>query len=434
MKISFIEPKTPFYNFYTAFIKHLPLLGPIYLGSILKKKGHDVTIYNENFGGINYSNLRESDVLGISIITSTAPRGYEIAKKFRSISPRGRIIIGGTHATFAPEEAAQYADHVVKGEGEAVISEVVDSGGEKIIQGKPVENLDDLPLPDFSLIEGFKQPMSITPVSTSRGCPYACNFCSVSPMFGRKYRFRNAEGVVEELSRRKHKHIFFYDDNFAANRKRTKELLNRMIKHKLTPKWTAQVRADIAKDEELVELMARANCSNLCIGFESMNQEMLNRYNKQQTPEDTINCIKVLHKHGIRVHGMFISEGYSDIYAKLGIDSLQLSVLIPLIGSQLYTTVKDAGRFIVQRFPGDWNLFDGGHVVHWPDNLSPFEMQQQTMQAMEKFYSRINAIKMLLKGRLWDFGIRSMGHRLVKKWEAQNKDYLAKLKQIQTSG
>jgi hypothetical protein len=131
---------------------------------------------------------------------------------------------------------------------------------------------------------------------------------------------------------------------------------------------------------------------------------------------------------------MFISEGYSDIYAKLGIDSLQLSVLIPLIGSQLYTTVKDAGRFIVERFPEDWNLFDGGHVVHWPDDLSPFEMQKQTIQAMRKFYSRINAIKMLLKGRLGDFGIRSMGYRLIKKWEAQNKDYLAKLKQIQTSG
>lgn len=433
MKVTIVEPKAPFYNFYSAFIKHLPLLGPIYIGTILKNEGHNVTIYNENIKEVDYSEIGDSDILAISIMTSTAPRGYEIAKNFRALNPRGRIIIGGVHATFLPEEAAQYADHVITGEGELVISDVINNGGERIVPGIPVENLDDLPFPDFSLIAGLNGRMPITPISTSRGCPYACTFCSVSPMFGRRYRFRTTESVIQELSRFKHKTIFFYDDNFGANRVRTKELLNQMIEHKITPRWIAQVRADVAKDEELVELMARAKCLQLCIGFESVNAETLKRYNKRQTPEDVKSCIEVLHKYGLKVHGMFISEGYSDIYSKLGIDSLQLSILIPLIGSKLYTAVKDAGQFIVKRFPADWELFDGGHVVHRPEGMSPVEMQRQTLQALKKFYSRYNATKLLFRGKIRDFRIRLMGYYIIKRWEAQNKDYIAALNQAQTA-
>ncbi len=431
MKISLVEPKCPSYNVYTAFIEQLPLLGPIYLGTILKNDGHDVTIYNENIAEIDYSKIKDSDVLGISIMTSTAPRGYEIAENFRALNPKGRVIIGGVHATFLPEEAAQYADHVVKGEGELVISDLVKYGGEKIIQCNPVHNLDDLPFPDFSLIDGFVKRMRMTPVSTSRGCPYDCTFCSVTAMFGRKYRFRSPESVIEELSRFKHRRIFFYDDNFGANRARTKELLNLMIEHKITPQWITQVRADIAKDEELVSLMAEANCSRLCIGFESVDPEVLKSYNKRQTPEDVFNCIRVLHKYGIKVHGMFISEGYSDIYDKLGLDSLQISILIPIIGSKLYTSVQSARKFITEKFPSDWKLYDGGHVVHWPDNMSPYEMQKQTLKALKKFYSRYNMVKFLLRGKIRDFATRQMGHSIIKKWEAQNKYYLAKLRQFQ---
>jgi len=433
MKISLVEPKSPSYNVYTAFIKDLPMMGPIYLGTILRNDGHDVTIYNENIKEIDYSKIKDSDVLGISIMTSTAPRGYEIAENFRAINPNGRIIIGGAHATFLPEEAAEYADHVVQGEGELVISDLVKYGGEKIIQCNPVLNLDDLPFPDFSLIDGLKKRLRMTPVSTSRGCPYDCTFCSVTAMFGRKYRFRSTESVIEELSRLKHKSIFFYDDNFGANRARTKELLNQMIERKLTAPWITQVRADIFKDEELVSLMAEANCRQLCIGFESVNPEVLKSYNKKQTPEDVTNCIKVLHKHGIKVHGMFISEGYSDVYDKLGLDSLQLSILIPIIGSKLYTSVKSARKFITEKFPTDWKLFDGGHVVHWPDNMTPYEMQKQTFQALKKFYSRHNMIKFFLKGKIRDFRIRTMGYLILKKWEAQNKYYLKKLRQFQIS-
>ncbi len=432
MKISFIEPKTPFYNFYSAFIKYLPLLGPIYLGTILKNEGHDVTVYNENMKDIDYSLIKDSDVLGLSMITATAPHGYEIAERFRQLNPRGRVIIGGSHATFAPEEAAQYADHVVTGEAESVICDLVRDGGDKIITGSPLENLDDLPFPDFSIVDGIntnEKRMQITPVSTSRGCPFDCTFCSVTAMFGRKYRYRSTDSVIEEISRFEHRRIFFYDDNFDANKARTKDLLQKMIEYKITPKWIAQVRADVAKDEEMVELMARANCNQLCIGFESVNPEVLKKYNKKQTPEDIRACIKMLHKYGIKVHGMFISDGYTDVYHRLGVDSLQLCILVPIIGSKLHNAVKSSGRFITDKFPSDWQLFDGGHVVHLPDHLSPVEMQRQTVQALKAYYSRANITKLFFRGRWMDVGLRHMGRDMIKRWEAENRDYFAKLKQ-----
>jgi len=433
MKISLIEPKTPSFNYYSVFIKYLPLLGPIYLGTILKNDGHDVTVYNENMKEIDYSLIKDSDVLGLSLITATAPHGYEIAEEFKRLNPRGRVIIGGCHATFVPEEAAQYADHVVTGEAESVICDLVRNGGEKIINGSPLENLDNLPFPNFSIIDGVdptRKRMHYTPVSTSRGCPFDCTFCSVTPMFGRKYRYRSTQSVIEEISRFEHRRLFFYDDTFNANKARIRDLLEKMIECRITPKWVAMARADVAKDEELVALMARANCHKLCVGFESLKPEVLESYNKKQTPEDISPCINMLHKYGIKVHGLFISDGYTDAYHKLGIDSLQLSILSPVVGSKFYTAVKSSGRFIIDKFPTDWRLFDGCHVVYWPDNLSPVEMQRQTIQAMRSFYSPVNTIKMFLKGQRENFVSRLTGHILLNKWEAQHKDYLVKLKQI----
>jgi len=138
----------------------------------------------------------------------------------------------------------------------------------------------------------------------------------------------------------------------------------------------------------------------------------------------------MLNKYGIKVHCMFISEGYSDVYSRLGLNSLQLSILIPLPGSKLYNTVKNAAHFVVERFPADWQLFDAAHVVHLPDAMSPLEMQRQTIQAMKEFYSRYSMTKLLLRGRIVDFVIRHMGHSLIGRWEIQNRDFLTKLGEV----
>ena len=234
---------------------------------------------------------------------------------------------------------------------------------------------------------------------------------------------RSPSSVIQEISRLRRQHIFFCDDNFAVKRETARELLHLMIEHR-TPSWTAQTDVSIGKDEELVKLMAKAGCQRLCIGFESVNPETLQLYGKNQSPDDIKTCVTLLHRHGIKVHGMFISEGYTDVYHRLGLDTLQLTILTPLVGRRLHHAVQEAGRLLTKIYPADWKLFDGCHVVHLPDNLSAVEMQKQTIKALKGFYSQVNAMKMLMKGRFYDFRIRIAGHHLIRRWEKQNRSYL----------
>ena len=117
----------------------------------------------------------------------------------------------------------------------------------------------------------------------SRGCPFACNFCSVTQMFGRNYRTVDNDRIMEEILQSKKNLLFFYDDNFAANRKRTHDLLDRMLAANLKKlEWSCQARADITRDPELIRKMRAAGCCRVYIGFESVKPDTLDTFHKQQ--------------------------------------------------------------------------------------------------------------------------------------------------------
>jgi Fe-S oxidoreductase len=134
--------------------------------------------------------------------------------------------MGGPHVSFLADEALSHADFIIRGEGEKALL--------KLIENIERESNDFSSIPDFTLVEGYNfNKLKIYPISTSRGCPYNCTFCAVVPIFGRKYRFRNEDLVIEEIKNlKKVEHIFFYDDNFAADKERAKILLEKMIKNK----------------------------------------------------------------------------------------------------------------------------------------------------------------------------------------------------------
>lgn len=227
-------------------------------------------------------------------------------------------------------------------------------------------NLDALPFIDFSLIEG-NQRMRITPIATSRGCPFSCRFCSVIQMFGRKYRIRDTNLVLEEIEQRKPKQIFFYDDNFAMDKNRTKKLLQGLIDRSLKTIWTAQVRAEVARDPELLELMYQSGCRLVYIGFESINRETLLEYNKKLDVEEIADSIQIIHRHGIKIHGMFVigadednvqvARNTVDFALKHKIDTIQLMMLTPLPGTPYFNDLLRNNRII----SNNWSHYDAHH-------------------------------------------------------------------------
>ncbi|MGB7294040.1 MAG: radical SAM protein [Candidatus Aminicenantales bacterium] len=449
-KIVFIEPKAPNLHIFSRF--PLPRLGPIILGTMMKQRGWEVEIFVEEMREIDFGITESADLVGISTITSTAPRAYAIADRVRGKGVP--VVMGGPHVTFLPDEALQHADFVIRGEGEQTLMAFIDAwekgGGfsdipnlsyrenEEIIHNplRPfIKDLDQIPFPDLSLLQSTKKGiagLSSIPVQTSRGCPFDCSFCSVTGMFGKKYRFRSTENIIEELRRYNDRKnlIFFYDDNFTADRKRAKDLLETMIRERFKFKWTTQVRADVAKDLELVRLMKKSGCHTLYIGFESVNPESLKSMKKKQTVEEITEAIKVLRKHRINIHGMFVygfdEDDWKTVkqtvkFAKRSrLNSTQFLILTPLPGSEFFDKVCHENRIQFR----DWALYDAHHVVFRPARLSLFDLQRAQIFSHKKFYSLKESAKRILKGKWFDVAIAAYARNLNRVWQKKNELYL----------
>ncbi|MCX6372517.1 MAG: radical SAM protein [Actinobacteria bacterium] len=407
MKIRLIEPDAPSMHMWSH--SYFVRLGLPMIGATLKQHGHDVRIYNPQLAPIDWDDVFTAELVGLSSTTSTTPATYDIADGLRR--RRIPVVLGGSHVTFVADEALEHADFVARGEGgETIMLELVEAlRGERELEsvtglsfrrdGRAVHNelhercadLDTLPFPDLTLIVGHERLVH-TPIMTSWGCPFACNFCSVTAMFGRKYRFRSAENVVAEIKEKKPKKIFFYDDNFAADKKRLKKLLRLMIDEGLVLPWGAQVRTDVVRDKELLELMQSSGADFVALGLESVNQDTLDAFEKSQTVGDIENSIRVLHDYGIRSHGMFVLGADSDTPSsvrdtvtfalKNHIDTVMLNILTPLPGTQQFSDLDAQGRIITK----DWRLYDAQHVVFEPKQMSAAELQREVLRAQRRFF------------------------------------------------
>jgi anaerobic magnesium-protoporphyrin IX monomethyl ester cyclase len=295
-------------------------------------------------------------------------------------------------------------------------------------------DMDAMPVPDVSLIAGAEK-LHATPIVTSLGCPYACNFCSVTAMFGRSYRHRSPEHVMAEIRAKRPRSIAFYDDNFVADRRRAKTLLRMMIADGRTVPWSGQVRADVAKDPELVDLMRRSGCERLAIGFESVNQATLDGYEKSQSVEDAARAIDILHDNGIATHGMFVLGADTDSVATIrdtitfarrhGIDTLMLNILTPLPGTTLHADLEASGRI----FTRDWGLYDVQHVVYRPARMTARTLQRETLRAYARYYSPREGATHLAHGRFGQAALTAWYWWFAHKWsrEPGNRAYLRML-------
>lgn len=449
-KMVFIEPKSPNLHIFSKFV--IPRLGTLILGTIMKQLDWDVRVIIEENEELDFDYIQSADMVGISTITSTAPRAYIIADQVRAMGIP--VIMGGPHVTYLPDEALEHADFVFRGEAETALPLFIEqwSNGEdfsripnlsfktgsKVIHnpiGKLNENLDSIPYPDFSLISnGIKRTFGyqIVPIQTSRGCPFNCEFCSVTGMFGKKLRYRSTENIIKELRQYDDKKnaVFFYDDNFTANRKRAKELLVAMINENFKFTWSTQVRADVAKDPELVRLMRAAKCETVYIGFESIDPNNLKSMKKDQSVEEIKSAIRVLHKNRIQVHGMFVFGFENDdkniinetirFANRSHIQTVQFLILTPLPGSETFRKLTEQGR--IKFF--DWTLYDAHHAVFETNHLTIDELQRAQIKGHQSFYSIRQLLKRALRFEWHQVLIGFYARRINRIWKKKNKTWL----------
>lgn len=421
MHIVFITPASalrrfPLYRLGSRFYGHPnAITGPLILGGILKKAGHTVEVYEELNGKLPLKKcLEKADVFCLYTMTSTAPRAYELADIIHA-SCYARVIIGGIHASALPEEAAKYADQVIVGEGESVILDVINQKlTDKIIYTTPPQNLDDLPLPDYSIL---KTPCDCANIMTTRGCTYRCTFCTTSRMFA-PYRQRSVNSVIEEIRIYKKmgfQYMNFEDDNFTADKERAKEICRRMIDEHLTFKETFFFgRTDMAEDEELMELLQKAHLNRVLIGIESLNQEALDQIHKGQHKEDIIRAAKSCREHKIRLIASIVlgidADTRDDIRkaVRFAIDldayQLQPAILTPYPGTPVFSDYQNQERMLVN----DWEPYDMMNVTFQPENTSPWELQNEFYYAVTQFYSFSSSFRI---GKIfgWGYAIRRLG-------------------------
>ncbi len=441
-----IDPKISGQHLSSDF--HITRLGLPLLGTILKEQGHEVKIFVEEIKPVDWKDVEKADVACISTLTASAPVAYQYAQRIKEMEIP--VVMGGVHATFCTDESLDFADYVVRHDGEKALPQLISSmeDGKSVEEipnlsyhnnGKKVHNpismnlpsLDEFPFPDLNLIEGWNKKF-ITPIETSRGCPFSCDFCSVHKMFRGMMRFRNIDSVVEELKRLKPRNIFFIDDNFALDIERTKKLLQLILDNfSKPPMWDAQVRIDTVMDKELLELIRKTRCSRLWIGFESINPNTLKEYNKRLSLEKIKEGITLVHKNKIKIHGMFIVGADTDneetihetidFSKKAKIDSVQLAILTPLPGTSLYQRLQEENRLYPQSWK-DWRKYDGTHVLFELKNSNNGQLEKELFKGLKDFYSIPEIFKTFLRGEFINAAIKWYGRGVVNRMEKINQN------------
>lgn len=378
----------------------------------------ETDLWDEGFGPVDPS--AAVDVVAITGMTAQAVRAYEIADAFRS---RGKtVVMGGFHASNLPGEALEHVDAVVVGEGEVVwpklLSDFEDGQLQKIYRAPGPVDTAAIPVAKRSIFDGKGYLLTNT-VQTTRGCPYDCEFCSVTAYFGRKYRKRPVEAVLGELAlmRQRGSYAFFVDDNIVVDRTYSLRLFRGM--KGLGLKWLSHASLDLAEDPELLKAMGESGCIGLFVGFESLDEEALRAMGKKTNKVATyVASAKAFRDNGIGILGSFVlgldGDG-PDVFERIlrfceeaRIEAGIFPILTPYPGTKIRERLLGEGRIL----SSSWRDYDMEHVNFRPKGMTVDELQEGYDWLMREYYSFGSMWKRLSWHRsLAAFGPMNLGFR-----------------------
>ena len=436
-KVRFIEPGNLPYRksiknlyVYDKYIR-TPSIGLLTLATIAKCEVEDTYMYSESISKIKWEDVLDADIIFIGIFTFSAPRGYELADYIRKNSS-AKVVIGGLHASLNYTEAVNHCDYVLLGEGDESVVEFINAvkndkpidfagvaylkDGECITTGERVPPHDIDTIPDRNLLYNYQKMAGhnvIWPqVHASRGCPHNCDYCALVRHFGRKVRTRSVENVLEDIRQsikfhdEKHhritKVLWITDDNFFADRDWAVSVLKAIIDSDINYRFTIQARYEVGFDDEMLDLLKRAGFDELAMGIEFLEDEAFEQYNKKSTYHDILRSVENIQRHGMRVRGLFIvgadnhTVGVGKRLADFVIEHNICGVLIQSMyfvpGTPVYETHKH--RLI----DTDWSKCVG-NVVHYPEKITPYDLQKEIILASRMIYSKKRLLGAILHKR-----------------------------------
>ncbi|MFO0951130.1 MAG: radical SAM protein [Isosphaeraceae bacterium] len=362
----------------------------------LSPPGVDVTIRDDLYEDIPFD--EPFDLVGLTCMSHQATRAYQIADAFRA---KGRpVVIGGFHATLAPDEALAHADAVVVGEAEGVWTRVLDDAANGRLSGRymspKLSDLKGLPTPRYDLLDLKRYRIPNLPAQTTRGCPYACNYCEVTQVYGAKFRYRPPEEVCAEVEALmklgKRRFVYFVDDIFNAHRKHAFAVMEGLKKLKVH--WTCLCTANVGDDGEMLDLMRASGCLHINIGMESVSPESLKSVNKKQNHADKYKeQFAAIRKRGIEfsLNVMFGLDGDTLGTFDATVDRLIeykaplsfMFILSPRVGLKIRDELEAEGRID----HSDWDRYHSYEVVFKPKNMSRTELEEGFWRAQRRFYS-----------------------------------------------
>ncbi|MDQ3801362.1 MAG: radical SAM protein [Acidobacteriota bacterium] len=415
----------------------------MFLLQALTPKEHEVILIDGNAKAMSRTELvefcrRENiELVGIGAMTRMIARAYSVADALREAGIK--VVMGGPHVTECPDEALgrdggkRHADAVALGEADEtwhlIVEDAVNGtlkdiyqpeldakGNDKkpALQPYPHIPWETLDLEQFSLVPKFFRPFLskmgagwgkffVVPIETGRGCPYGCEFCTVTGFFGDSIRFRTNESVVEELLRLKERArrekgqiaVFFIDDNLAINKKRLKSLLRDIIAADAQLPWVAQISANLLGDEELVDLIADAGGKWIFIGMESIDPQNMASVNKNfSKPADYRQVLERLAKRNIYAITSFIFGMDNDTpgVGERTVEQIEswspglpvFGQLTPFPATPLYTRLEKEGRL---KRPKHWLEFAPFVMAHTPAKMTIEEARKETINAWSRSYS-----------------------------------------------
>jgi len=351
----------------------------------------EVKITDENVEPIDFK--EDVDLVGVTGMVMHAPRAYQIAQKFRQ---RGvPVVMGGPHASSLPHEAKEHVDAVVIGEAEnlweGLIKDFKNGCLKPFYKADGFCSMKKLPFPRLDLL-CKDEYMTINCVQTTRGCPHQCDFCHVTHFFGKTYRCRPVDEVIEEVKRLEGDFLVFIDDNIAGNRRYAKELFTRL--KPLKKKWASQASMTLTRDPELLKLAAESGCVSLFIGVESLSEENLKDVNKAFNQVHQIEeAMKAVHDYDIMVvAGLIFGLDHDDegvfertlrFCERNRIELPSFFLLTPLPGTPLFERMESEGRLLHK----DWAQYNGATVVFKPRLMTEETLQRGFNWACKEAYS-----------------------------------------------